>query len=140
MALKEQGKDVTLITSKSYQSFVEGYGIPTRESKVDLPWLLTESDIGKRFKTAGMFEAMGLIKELFGPVLHDLFEDTLAVCKELKPGLLILTTFPAFSGAHVIAKMIPGIKVMIAHTIPASPTREFAPRYHLDTTFIVLTA
>jgi sterol 3beta-glucosyltransferase len=127
MALKQQGKQVTLIVADSYRKFVEGYGIETRESRVDLPWLLTESDIGKRFKTAGMFEAISLIKELFGPVLNELFEDTLKVCQELKPQLLILTTFPAFAGCHAIAKLVPGIKIMFAHTIPASPTREFAP-------------
>jgi sterol 3beta-glucosyltransferase len=127
MSLKQQGKQVTLIVSESYRKFVEGYGVDTRASKADWAWLMTESDLGRRFRTAGAFEGMGLMKELLGPVLNDLFQDTLHVCQELKPDLLILTMFPAVAGVHIIAKLVPGVKVMIAHTIPQSPTREFAP-------------
>ncbi len=119
---------VILIVAKQFIPFVQEHGLKAEISRGDMPTLLMTSDEGRKLKKAGVMEAMSLSKSFFKLILTDLFEDTLAACAQWKPDLLILTTFPYFAGCSAIPGLLASqCKVMIAHTIPSSPTTEFCP-------------
>ena len=81
--------------------------------------LRTAGPLGILSATRAFFSELGLFGSWFGAIRRQLLE--------LRPAVLLLTSFPAMSGAAVLPHLL-GLptRVVTAHTVPMATTREFA--------------
>jgi hypothetical protein len=99
---------------------------PMRSNLVEL---FATTEAGREAKKGG-FSGLSKMIAFLGPLLKDIFDDTLRAVKELKADVVVLTTFPFMAGGLAIPEIVAkeGLKTraVVANTVPLSKTSEFA--------------
>ena len=106
-------------------SFSPGFGFTSLTPS--LINLLKNSDDGKTIKKSkNPFALFRALKSLNDRMIRGWYQQLLAICDEHLPDLVILPTIGLVSDLQAVLQK-KGIPYLVVHTIPAQPTRAFAP-------------
>ena len=131
LGLERRGWEVALSGPAEYRCFGESFGLNYLDAGTSLAAAMRETPEGLALRCCSLLTSAQCAKRFFSPALLGSWLDRLVQhCLDLRPHVLLLTSFVAICGAAVLPELLgmPALKVMVGHPIPMSPTSHFAVR------------
>jgi UDP:flavonoid glycosyltransferase YjiC (YdhE family) len=118
---------VTLVADSDAKNLIQSHGVDYLPFSKSIQHELLHTEAGKATKKANVFQLSAAVKAFMTPLMESWWVDIQSAIRLAKPDIVILTTFPFLCGCAAIAENESVKNILVAHTVPAHPTSEFAP-------------